>query len=228
MHSILSPRLFIQLLNSIGSNTNLEKLNSRPAAKFNFEQLTITLSAWQFSQFSTHLVVHWSRPYLINKDVLGDCDNALLESGRWYHAQSSPLINYASCFIMEASQVGQAWFILSKSMLSFLNHFLFLCVPLNSFYKDLFYNVPRAWINADRCVFSGSSTLSFLEMGVAFAPFPVIYYLWSPQPCKDETVALQWCQPTPRIFGCMPSGLLYLWWKIEKIFEAMLILKDIV
>ncbi|KAK4824641.1 hypothetical protein QYF61_016947 [Mycteria americana] len=69
------------LLSSIRSNIDLEKLNSQPAAKFNFEPLTITLSAWQFRQFSTHLVVHQCRPYLINKDVLGDCDTVLLKSG---------------------------------------------------------------------------------------------------------------------------------------------------
>lgn len=166
---MLLPRLLIQLLSSFRSNTDLENLNSWPAAKFNFEPLTISLSAWQFSQFSTHLVVLWSRPYPINKDVLGDCDNALLESGRLYEAQSSPLINYASCFIMEASRVCQAWFILSKSTLPFLNHFLVLCVPWNSLYKDWFYNFPRAWINADWSAFSQSSSLFFLQMAVVFA-----------------------------------------------------------
>lgn len=162
MHSILSPRDFTQLL-SIRSNTDLEKLlQPLSSCKVQLWAINHTLSAWQFSQFSTHLAVHWSRPYLFNKDLLGDCDNALLESCRWYDAQGSPLINYATCSITEASQVGQAWFILSKSMLSFLNHFLVLCVPWNSFYEDLFYNFPRAWINNDCSVFSGSSTLSFL------------------------------------------------------------------
>lgn len=188
MHPILSPRLFIELLSRIRSNIDLEKLNSRPAAKFNFEPLTITLSAWKFSQFCTHLAVQWSRPYLINKDVLGDCVNILLESGRWYDAQKSPLINYASCSIMEASQVGQVH--LGNPCCLFLTAFL------------SFVSLETASTRTCSTIFLGAKLmlislcfadppLFFSVDGCRICPFPVIQYLWSLQPVKDERVALQ-------------------------------------
>lgn len=87
--------------------------------------------AWSFCKFLIHLTVHLTLPV-----SLRDCFRANVKSCfkvKVNYIHYTPLTHQASCLIIGSYQVGEAWFLLFKSILTSLRHLLVLHVFGNGF-----------------------------------------------------------------------------------------------
>lgn len=114
--SIPSCRSWMRTSTCIGPFTDLRKTPLVTGSQLGFVPPIITLWAWQPSRLSTHFIIHFSGPYLINlvrEKITGDCIKGLVKI-KVYKIHCPLLVCSASHLFIESREVSQAWFALDK------------------------------------------------------------------------------------------------------------------